>query len=317
MPATRGRHPSRATLTFVAALACAALAASSSAQSSRRVVPSAGMDLAVLARIDAVVADAIAAHELPGAVVVVGRGDTIVWQKAYGQRAVAPSREPMTTDTIFDLASLTKVVATTPAVMQLVEEGRIRLADPVMTYLPEFKGDGRERVTIRDLLTHMSGLPPDLDLKTSWSGRETAVRMAEVEPLQAAPGQRFAYSDINFLLLADIVARVRRQPFEVVVRERVLAPLGMRDTMFLPASPLRSRIAPTDATTPRGTVHDPTARRMGGVAGHAGLFSTAADLARFCRMMGRTKNSRRHPPPDRGLTASGLGLYPMNARAAR
>lgn len=243
------------------------------------------MDLATLARIDTVVADAIAAHELPGAVVVVGRGDTIVWQKAYGQRAVAPAREPMTTDTIFDLASLTKVVATTPAVMQLVEEGRIRLADSVTAYLPEFKGDGRERVTIRDLLTHMSGLPPDLELKSSWSGRETAVRMAEVEPLQAAPGQRFVYSDINFLLLADIVARVRRQPFEVVVRERVLAPLGMRDTMFLPATSLRARIAPTDATTPRGTVHDPTARRMGGVAGHAGLFSTAADLARFCRMM--------------------------------
>jgi len=255
------------------------------AQSTRRPGQIAGMDLARLARIDTVVAEAIAARELPGAVVLVGRGDTIVWHRAYGQRAVTPAREAMTTDTIFDLASLTKVIGTAPAVMQLVEEGRLRLADPVVTYLPEFRGGGKERITIRDLLTHMSGLRPDLDLTTTWAGREAAIRLAAAETPQAAPGQRFVYSDINFLLLAEIVARVRHQPFETVVRERVLVPLGMRDTMFLPTATMRPRIAPTDTTTPRGTVHDPTARRMGGVAGHAGLFSTAADLARFCRMM--------------------------------
>lgn len=285
MPATRPHGLFRAALTIVLLLALAALAHPIVGQTARRSSAPAGMDPARLARIDAVVAEAIAAHDLPGAVVLIGRGDTIVWQKAYGQRAVAPAREAMTTDTIFDLASLTKVVATTPVVMQLVEEGRVRLADPVATYLPEFKGGGRERVTIRDLLTHMSGLPPDLDLKAPWSGREAAIRMAAAETLQSPPGQRFVYSDVNFLLLAEIVARVRRQPFETVVRERVLMPLGMRDTMFVPAASLLQRIAPADGTTPRGTVHDPTSRRMGGVAGHAGLFSTAADLARFCRMM--------------------------------
>ncbi|MEO8480664.1 MAG: serine hydrolase [Acidobacteriota bacterium] len=285
MPTTRPRRSSLAAVLTIATTLAVTLGSGSALGQTRRTGQLAGMDLDRLARIDAVVAEAVAAHDLPGAVVLIGRGDTIVWQKAYGQRAVTPTREAMTTDTIFDLASLTKVIATAPAIMQLVEEGRLRLSDPVVTYLPEFTGGGRERVTIRDLLTHMSGLPPDLDLRTAWTGRETAIRMAASEPLQGPPGQRFVYSDINFVLVAEIVARVRRQPFETVVRDRVLAPLGMHDTTFLPPASWRPRTAPTDATTPRGTVHDPTARRMGGVAGHAGVFGTAADLARFCRMM--------------------------------
>ncbi len=251
-----------------------------------------------LARLDAVVAEAIAARQLPGAVVVVGRGDTVVFQKAYGQRALVPAAEPMTLDTIFDLASLTKVVATTTAVMALVEDGRLRLTDPVASFIPDFARYGKERVTIRDLLTHMSGLRPDVDLADDWVGNDTAIKLASEEVLMAPPGRRFVYSDINYFLLAEVVARVARRPFADFVQQRIFAPLGMRETMFNPPASLRARVAPTQPCTPygwpctgpnmtmlRGVVHDPTARRMGGVAGHAGLFSTAADLTIFSRML--------------------------------
>jgi len=263
-----------------------------------------GVDVSRLARLDQTIADAIAERKLPGAVVIVGRGDAVVWQKAYGQRAVLPGREPMTLNTIFDLASLTKVVATTPAIMRLVEDGRIRLTDPVSTFIPEFRKYGKERITIRDLLTHMSGLRPDVDLGDAWSGYDTAIRLATEEVPTAPPGRRFIYSDINFFLLAEVAARVSRRPFQEFVAAEVFTPLGMRETMFVPAAALRPRIAPTEPCRPadpscdavpqvspggarmlRGVVHDPTARRMGGLAGHAGLFSTAGDLARYCRML--------------------------------
>jgi uncharacterized protein YbbC (DUF1343 family)/CubicO group peptidase (beta-lactamase class C family) len=260
--------------------------------------PADGLDRTRLARIDEAVAEAIAARQLPGAVVVVGRGGTVAWQKAYGQRAVTPSPEPMTLDTIFDLASLTKAVVTAPAVMMLVEDGRIRLTDPVATFIPEFGKYGKDRVAVRDLLTHTSGLRPDLDLEEPWNGATEAVRRACEEVLTDAPGRRFVYSDINYLLLGEIVARVSRQPLAEFARDRLFAPLGMRDTMFNPPAGLRSRIAPTQPCTPvgwpcegpdmamlRGVVHDPTARRMGGVAGHAGLFGTAADLTTYVRML--------------------------------
>src|SRR5262249_43176985 len=157
----------------------------------------AGFDLARLARMDAAINEAIADHKLPGAVVLVGRDDAIVWRKAYGDRALVPAREPMTLDTVFDLASLTKVIATTTAVMMLVEDGRTRLTDPVAAYIPEFGKKGKERVTLRDLMTHMSGLRPDLDLTDSWSGAQTAIARASDETLTSAPGRRFVYSDIN------------------------------------------------------------------------------------------------------------------------
>lgn len=256
----------------------------------------AGFDLARLDRIDALVADALAAGKLPGAVVVVGRGDEVVWQKAYGDRARVPAIEPMTLDTIFDLASLTKVVATTTAVMTLVEDGRMRLTDRVMDFIPEFGKYGKDRITIRDLLTHMSGLRPDVDLGDAWVGYDTAIALAAEET--PAADRRFVYSDINFFLLADVVRRVSGAPFDRYVQDRIFQPLGMRETAFNPSPALRPRIAPTEACTPfgwpcqgpdmamlRGTVHDPTARRMDGVAGHAGLFSTAADLTRFARML--------------------------------
>jgi len=249
------------------------------------------------ARIDAVVAEAIKANQLPGAVVVIGRGDEILFRKAYGHRAVQPSTEPMTLDTIFDLASLTKIVATAPAVMALVEDGKIRLSDPMTTFIPECGKSGKDRITIRDLLTHMSGLRPDLDMKPEWQGYAQAIRLACEEAPTDPPGRRFVYSDINFFLLGEIVARVSGRPFADVVRDRVLLPLDMRETMFLPPASFAARIAPTQPCTPygwpceganmkmlRGVVHDPTARRMGGVAGHAGLFGTANDMVKFARL---------------------------------
>ncbi len=258
----------------------------------------AGFDLARLDRLDAVINDAIAAKQTPGAVVVVGRGDTVVFRRAYGHRSTQPSVERMTLDTVFDLASLTKVVATTPAVMALVEDGRIRLTDPVASFIPEFGKYGKDRVTVRDMLTHMSGLRPDVDVADEWTGRDEAIRRATEEVLTQAPGRRFVYSDINYFLLAEIVERVAKEPFAEFVRRRIHAPLGMRETMFTPPKSLAPRIAPTERCTEfgwpcdganqrmlRGVVHDPTARRMGGIAGHAGLFSTAADLTLYARML--------------------------------
>jgi len=257
-----------------------------------------GVDPARLARVDALVEAGIANKELPGAVVLVGHHDRLVYEKAIGHRALVPAPEPMTLDTVFDLASLTKVVATTTSVMQLVEEGRIRLNDRVAAFVPDFARNGKGDITIRHLLTHESGLRPDLDLSAPWVGTDTAIRLAAEEVPLVPPGARFIYSDINFFLLGEIVHRVSGLPLDEYARRRVFEPLGMRDTMFRPGAALVPRVAPTEACTPygwpcdtpgaemlRGVVHDPTARRMGGVAGHAGLFSTAADLARFCRML--------------------------------
>ncbi len=259
----------------------------------------AGVDLARLAEIDALVERAIAARQMPGAVVVVGRGDTVVYEKAFGQRAIAPLAEPMTLDTVFDLASLTKVVATTTAVMHLVERGTLRLTDPVASWVPGFERYGKGEVTIRHLLTHVSGLRPDVDMGEPWKGYDAAIELAKDEVLQAPPGERFVYSDINFFLLGHIVGRASGEPLERYTARHVFTPLGMTDTGFRPPIERIGRIAPTercrfldawpcrapDEEPLRGVVHDPTARRMGGVAGHAGLFSTARDLTRFVRML--------------------------------
>ena len=236
-----------------------------------------------LSLIDGVVADAIAEKKLPGAVILVGRNNRVLFKKAYGNRSLSPTVEKMTLDTVFDMASLTKVVATTTAVMAMVEDGKIRLTDPVAMFIPEFAKYGKDRVTVRHLLTHMSGLRPDLDLADSWTGYDTAIALASEEVLTSTPGTRVVYSDINFELLAEIVQRVSKEPFAKFVQQRIFKPLGMTDTMFLPPASMLSRIAPTENL--RGVVHDPTARRMGGVAGHAGLFSTADDLATFCQML--------------------------------
>lgn len=241
------------------------------------------------ADIDAVTEEAIRDGYIPGAVVLVGHQGKVVFKKAYGSRSLVPAKEPATLDTIYDAASLTKVIATTPAMMKLVEQGRVRLADPVTAYLPEFQG-GTSDITVRDLMIHFSGLRPDLDLEPVWSGYETGVKKALIDKPTDPPGTKFVYSDINFELLGEIIRRVSGKPLDQFVQEQIYRPLGMKDTGFRPAAALISRIAPTeiDATTGqplRGVVHDPTARYMGGVAGHAGVFTTADDLALYAQMM--------------------------------
>ncbi len=258
-----------------------------------------------LARMDAVIASSIEKKELPGAVVLVARHGRVVWRKAYGARAVEPQREAMTLDTIFDLASLTKVVATTTSIMILIEQGKVRLSDPVVQFIPEMKGEGRDAITIEQLMTHVSGFAPDFDLRDRWTGYDEAIKRLYREPLRDRPGTRFVYSDINSIALGEVAHGVSGLMLDEFARRNIFVPLGMRDTGFSPSPTLRARIAPTekrrgqmnylgdsgvDAGSEgeqwlRGQVHDPTSFRMGGVAGHAGLFSTANDLAIFCQML--------------------------------
>jgi uncharacterized protein YbbC (DUF1343 family)/CubicO group peptidase (beta-lactamase class C family) len=239
--------------------------------------------------IDRAIEEAIQQNRLPGAVVLVGHDGRVVYRKAYGQRALVPRPESMTVDTIFDCASLTKVIATTSSLMKLFEEGRFRLNDKVTDYIPEFQG-GKSDITLRNLFTHFSGLAPDVVLKPEWSGNETGLRLAYTTKPAGPPGVRHVYSDINFILLGELVHRLSGQPLNEYAKQHVFLPLGMKETTFLPPASWIPRIAPTerpDKNSPplRGVVHDPTARFMGGVAGHAGLFSTADDLARFAQMM--------------------------------
>jgi uncharacterized protein YbbC (DUF1343 family)/CubicO group peptidase (beta-lactamase class C family) len=258
-----------------------------------------------LAQMDAVINEEIAKGRLPGAVVLVGRKGRIVWDKAYGARAVEPSREAMTPDTIFDLASLTKIVATATSIMILVERGKLRLSDPVSLYLPELKGEGRDLITIEQLLTHVSGYAPDFDLRERWTGYDEAIKRLIKEPLRNAPGNRFTYSDIGFITLGEVVARVGGMPLDQFAQKNIFRPLRMTNTGFRPNASLKTRIAPTEKRRGqlsylgdtaanagpeaevwlRGEVHDPTSYRMNGVAGHAGLFSTANDLAIYCQMI--------------------------------
>jgi uncharacterized protein YbbC (DUF1343 family)/CubicO group peptidase (beta-lactamase class C family) len=232
---------------------------------------------------------AIEQNKLPGAVLVVGHDGRIVYEKAYGKRALVPNLEAMTEDTIFDIASLTKIVATTSSLMKLFEQGKFRLNDKITDYIPEFQG-GKSDVTIRNLLTHFSGLAPDVALDQPWKGYETGIRMAAAARPESPPGARYIYSDINFILLGELIHRLSGQMLSEYARQNIFQPLGMKDTMFLPPASFIPRIAPTERLMPnvsplRGVVHDPTARNMGGVAGHAGVFSTAADLARFAQMV--------------------------------
>ena len=258
-----------------------------------------------LAAIDGEVESEIKLQHLPGAVVLVARNGNVVWRKAYGARAVEPAREAMTTDTIFDLASLTKIVATATSIMILVERGKVRLSDPLSNYIPEIKGEGTERITLELLLTHRAGYAPDFDLKDRWTGYDEAIKRLAREPLRNPPGARFVYSDINYIALGEVVHRVSGLTLDQFARRNIFQPLGMRDTGFRPNLKLRARIAPTEKRRGqlsylgdkpesseadadkwlRGEVHDPTSYRMGGVAGHAGLFSTADDLAIYCQMI--------------------------------
>lgn len=241
-----------------------------------------------LTPIAALVEKAIRDGKTPGAVVLIGNDDHIVYRRAFGFRSLKPEKAPMALDTIFDVASLTKVVATTTALMQQVEKGRIGLDDPVVNYWPAFGKNGKSSITIRHLLTHYSGLRPDLDQYPQWSGYELSLEKIIDEKLKNPPGSTFTYSDINFEILGELVRRITGQPLDKYCEEHIFAPLGMKDTFFTPSEAFLHRIAPTEYRQGEmicGKVHDPTAYNMGGVSGHAGLFSTADDLAIFAKMM--------------------------------
>jgi uncharacterized protein YbbC (DUF1343 family)/CubicO group peptidase (beta-lactamase class C family) len=234
-----------------------------------------------------VIEEAIAKKQIPGAVALISHNGKTIHRKAYGLRSLEHPGERMTLDTIFDAASLTKVIATTSSIAKLYEGGWIDLDKPVAVYLPTYEFNA---ITVRELLTHYSGLRPDLDLEPPWSGYQTGIEKALLDKPTGPPSARFVYSDINFELLGEIVHTRSGFPLDQYAKREIFDPLGMTDTMFNPPPSLRARIAPTErepgsAESLRGIVHDPTARYMGGVAGHAGMFTTAGDLAKFARMM--------------------------------
>lgn len=322
------------------------------------------------AKVSALINDAIAADKLPGAVVVIGHGGAIAFQQAYGSRKLAGEpgldglpapAEPMTEDTIFDLASLTKPLATATAVMQLYEQGKVQFDDPAQHYLPDFNTANdprRAKVTVRMLLTHTSGETGDVDLRDPWglerADKAEGIHRALTTPLESDPGGVFRYSDINFILLGALIEKVTGEALDVYVQRHVFEPLGMSDTRYLPpakacgphtifgaaiawapapkgqmpdacpagtwSTALLSRIAPTardEESRPdpsknpdldhllRGTVQDTTARRMGGVAGHAGLFSTVHDVSIFAQALLDRLAGR---PSKFPLTQASLGL---------
>jgi uncharacterized protein YbbC (DUF1343 family) len=245
-----------------------------------------------LGAIPATVEEAIRAGETPGAVVVVGHQGEVVLRQAFGHRSLAPP-QPMTPEAVFDIASLTKVVATVPAVLQLMEQDRLQLDAPVSRYWSAFRGHGKDRITVRQLLTHYSGLRPGLLPKPKWSGYGGALKKIAADTPPHPPDARFSYSDLNFIILGELVRRVSRQPLDEYSRRNIFDPLGMIDTGFKPPQALHPRLALTMEGS-HGVVHDPNTRRMGGVSGAAGLFSTADDLARFAQtFLNEGQNSGR------------------------
>lgn len=283
----------------LAALLLIVLAAAPSlAQSAKRAAPqkSSQPNLSVL---DSIVKAAVKDDEIPGGVLLVSHRGHVIYRKAFGERALIPHRERMTTGTIFDLASLTKLFATTPSIMRLLEQGKIRLNDPLARYMPEFASHGKDQITIRMLMTHTSGLAPDPPLSAALQGEAALMREIDNERLISAPGARFIYSDTNFILLGELVKRLTGKRLDQYAEEHFYRPLGMKHTRFLPPASWIPDIAPTEeidlppGAKPgsglghvlRGVVHDPRARAIGGVAGHAGLFSTVDDMAIFCQML--------------------------------
>lgn len=257
-----------------------------------------------LAAIDAAIDAAVAARSLPGAVYRLERGAAYA-ERAYGRLDFGPAAAPVTGDTVFDVASLTKVLVTAPAILLLHEAGQIDLDAPLLRYLPECAGGGKDTITVRQLLTHTSGLRAGLPASPAWQGREAALLLASLERVTHLPGSVFRYSDINYILLGLVIERVAGVPLDAFAWQRIFAPLRMWDTGYRPLARCDGRtIAPTqrgavevDASMSsaqrdlapgavlQGHVHDPTVRRMGGVAGSAGVFSTARDVARFARML--------------------------------
>lgn len=293
-PSHVNRRPHQPVVPAFVVLSMFLLSASVLAQITSQNTSTLVMDLTAnqerFAPVDAVVKTAILQGRTPGAVVIVGHEGKVVYRKAFGSRSLDPTIEPMTVDTVFDMASLTKVMATTASIMRLVQLGQIKLNDPVAKFIPEFAQNGKEDVTIRQLLTHYSGLRADLDLKPDWTGQSEAFRLANAERQINPPGSTFLYSDINFIVLGEIVQRVSALGLNQYAEAFVFSPLGMTSTRYLPPQSWFLRIAPTEKDERsglmlRGVVHDPTARQMGGVAGHAGVFSTADDTAKFAQAL--------------------------------
>jgi CubicO group peptidase (beta-lactamase class C family) len=232
--------------------------------------------------VDHVIEEAIAQKEIPGAVLLVGHDGHTVYRKAYGMRSLAPTREAMTVNTVFDVASLTKPVATAISAMQLVDHGQLRLNDPVARYIPSFAADGKDQITVRELLTHYSGLAAGLPLDQLGQGREAAFHLADQQMPINPPGSRFLYSDVNYIVLGELVERISGQPLDQYTAQHIFQPLGMTRTAFNPPVAWRAQIAPTTwegGQMLRGVVHDPVARRMGGVGGPAGLLITPPELS--------------------------------------
>ncbi len=241
-----------------------------------------------LAKIDEAVAAAIKRNEIPGAVVVVLHADEVVFRKAYGARAVKPEKQPMTADTVFDMASLTKPMATATSIMLLLEQGKLATSDPVAKHWPAFAANDKDKVTIEHLLLHTSGLTADNAIADYADGKVKAIERIASLKLEVPAGTRFRYSDVGFIVLGELVERLGGMPLDAYAKRNVFDPLKMVDTLYSPNAELRKRVAPTGVRMNQlilGEVHDPRAFRLGGVAGHAGLFSTADDLARYARML--------------------------------
>jgi CubicO group peptidase (beta-lactamase class C family) len=257
-----------------------------------------GVSAERLGRIDGAVAAALERGACPGAVVLVVHDGHVVWRKAYGLRARKPAEVPMTVDTVFDLASLTKPIATAMSVMVLVERGKLRLSDRVAQHVRAFGQNGKDKVTVEQLLLHTSGLIADNAEADYRDGRDKALERLHALALRAEPGERFTYSDLGYIVLGEVVEEVSGKPLDAFAHEHVFAPLGMNETGFRPEGKLKERAAPTEQRDGRwlvGEVHDPRAAHLGGVAGHAGLFSTADDLAVFAQMLlnGGSYNGKR------------------------
>ncbi len=263
---------------------------------------------APLAEADAAIQAMIDARQMPGGQLWIEQSGHS-YHRAYGLRAELPVAEPADEATLYDAASLTKVIVTATLVQRLREQGRLDIEAPLQRYLPACGGPDKAGITLRHLLTHTAGLPEGISNQQPWQGQQAALERACALPLKTAPGSEFRYSDAGFILLGVIVAQQAGQPLELLAQHEIFEPLGMRDSGYLPLQRFPAeRIAPTTVTEGqvlRGEVHDPTARRMGGVAGHAGLFTNSADLARFARMLladGRLPDGRRY------LSAESLAL---------
>ena len=250
--------------------------------------PGGEVDPGVLDAIDGIVEAGIASRRIPGAVVLIGHRDRVLFRRAYGSRTLHPEPRPMEVDTVFDLASLTKPIATATSIHKLAEQGRLDLDAPVHRYLPAFAASGKEGITVRHLLTHTGGLPPANSLADYADGVEEArARLLAIAPREE-PGASFTYTDVGFIVLGLLVEELSGVDVDTFARRELFSPLGMEETGFRPASPLAERAAVTEQREGRwmrGEVHDPRAHALGGVAGHAGLFSTADDLARYARML--------------------------------